>query len=303
MKITTYTSLTLALALSLTGAGIATVFADGENSAATCEQISEILKKGRPGTLSYQRMKDQYNRKCLEIKAGCPSKLTLDHQSKECERAGMYANPYIDASSCKQIRCKTTPPSSASSSSSSQSSSSSFASLNGPCPDGDRLTAVAVSCRSKNQKFEYYNFNGCRQVRCIENVSSQGECPSIVSLRNKASACKARGLPYESYTVGVCRQVRCMDEALGDDAVVCPDDTVINALGTRCKARGMTPTVSADDNGCRKVTCKPTVSSASSSCPSDDQLDMGIRICKRSGLTGTTMEDDNGCRQVICQSK
>ncbi|UPA22977.1 hypothetical protein K8942_02065 [Candidatus Peribacteria bacterium] len=301
MKIPSSASLTVLLALLLTTVTVATVSADGENSSATCEQITEILSKGRPGTLSYQRMKDQYNRRCLEIKAGCPSKLTLEHQSKECVRAGMYANPYLDPSSCKQIRCSMTPPSSASSSSSSVSSSSSFASLNGPCPDGDRLTAVAVACRSKNQKFEYYNFNGCRQVRCIENVSSQGECPSIVSLRNKASACKAKGVKYESYTVGVCRMVRCMDEALGDDVKACPDDTVINALGTKCKARNMTASISLDDDGCRKVTCKAPASSASSSCPSDDQLDAGIRICKRSGLTGTTMQDDNGCRQVVCQ--
>lgn len=284
---------------TFTGAGIATVYADGEETSATCDQITEIMKNIRPGTLSYQRMKDQYNRKCLEIKSGCPSQIRMDAQAKICVDAGMYAIPYIDPSSCKQIKCSVTPPSS--SSSSAFSAASSVASRNGPCPNGDALTAAAVACKNKNQKYEYYNTNGCRQIRCIENVTSQGSCPSVVTLRNKASACKARGQKYESYTVGVCRMVRCLNDAMGEDAVVCPSDDDLNAAGTRCKTRGLKANISADANGCRKVTCGANFSSASSSCPSDTELDAGIKICRNSGLTGTTMQDDNGCRQVICQ--
>ncbi len=302
MKITSRWFLAGIVALSIGGTSFATVYADGEDSSATCDQITSILKKVRPGTLSYQRMKDQYNRKCLVIKSGCPSQAKMDTQSKDCTAAGMYSIPYIDPSSCRQIKCSATPPAS-SSSSSSVSSASSARSKNGPCPDGDTLTNIAVSCKKNNQKFEYYNINGCRQVRCIENVTSQGACPSVETMRNKASACKSLGHKYETFTVGVCKMVRCLNEALGNDAVICPDNATINAAGSRCTAKGQTPVVSADANGCRKVTCKATFSSASSSCPSDDQLDSGIRICKNSGMTGTTMQDENGCRQVICQTK
>ncbi len=301
MKTPTSLALTLVAGLLLTTVGAVTASADGEDSAATCDQITEIMKKIRPGTLSYQRMKDQYNRKCLEIKSGCPSQVTMDYQTRECTKAGMYASPYIDASSCKQIRCSATPPVSSSSSSSVTASSASSFSRNGPCPAGTELTTAAVACKSKNLKHEYYNFNGCRQVRCIENVTVQTECPSVATMRNKATACKARGEKYETYTVGVCKMVRCLSESLGGDAVVCADDKSINAMGTRCKVRGLNARITADEHGCRKVTCTSFSSSKASGCPSDDDLDKGIIICKKSGLTGTTMVDDNGCRQVICQ--
>lgn len=303
MKISSSATLTLALALSAVGAGIATVQADGTDTTATCDQITSILQTGRPGTLSYQRMKDQYNRKCLTIKAGCPSQANMDMQSRNCTNAGLYSISYIDPSSCMQIRCSPTPASS--SSSSSVASSSSAASQNGPCPNGNQLTSMALACKNNNQKFEYYNINGCRQVRCIQNVSSQGSCPSVVTMQNKASACKTEGQDYEYYTIGVCKMVRCLNEPVNPDTT-CASDSAINAAGVRCKARGMSASVSADANGCRKVTCVSSASSTSatssaSSCPSNSQLDAGIRICKNSGMTGTTMPDKSGCLQVICQ--
>lgn len=292
--------LTVTLALLLTTVGAVTASADGEDSSATCDQIMAILNKGRPGTLSYQRMKDQYNRKCLEIKSGCPSKITMEYKSRECSSAGMYAIPYIDPSSCKQIKCSMIPPTSSSSSSSSYAASSAL-SRNGPCPSGNELTAAAVACKEKNQKHEYYNFSGCRQVRCIGQGDSEASCPSMVTMRNKASACKARGLKYETYTTGVCRMVRCLDEDIDGVGVTCPDDAALNTMGTACAKRNLKAKVSSDAKGCRKVTCTSFPSSTPANCPTDEQLDADISICRRSGLTGTTMQDDNGCRQVICQ--
>lgn len=296
---------------SVTGISTATVYADEDSAiastSATCEQIMDILKKGRPGTLSYIRMKDQYNRRCLEIKAGCPSLANLALHAKSCTDAGMYTHYYIDPSSCKKVRCAMTPPSS-SSSSSSPSSSSSIAPQNGPCPNGDMMTAIAVACKAKNLKYEYTTQNGCRTVRCIEKAATGSSCPSAETMRNKASDCKAKGHRYESYTTGVCKMVRCVNE--GIDVAPCPDDAAINAAGAYCKKQGYTPSVISEKNGCRKVTCtKPSslssssTSSSSTACPTDDQLDQGIRVCKNSGLTGTTMKDEYGCRQVICQTR
>ncbi len=142
--------------------------------------------------------------------------------------------------------------------------------------------------------------NGCRQIRCIPPVTAQAPCASTQMMRNKASACKAEGRDYETYTTGVCRMVRCVNEEI--DAAPCASDAAINAAGVRCTKQGLTPSISSDDRGCRKVTCKEAVSSsATSSCPSDAALDDGIKVCKNSGMTGTTMQDENGCRQVICQ--
>jgi hypothetical protein len=303
MKKTTHRTITtLAVLLcAALGAGIATVHADDASTAQDCDQITATLKAGRPGTLSYQRMKDQYNRKCLDIKAGCTSAASMAVQVRACTQAGMYSEYYIDPSSCKQVRCTATAPSSASSSSS-WSSSSSAASANGPCPNGAMLTAKAVSCKANNQNYEYYTINGCKQIRCIDTVSSQTSCPSPITMQNKAASCKASGIDYEYYTIGVCKMVRCLNEGIGADAVTCANDAAINAAGVRCTARGLKPVVSSDTNGCRQVTCKASTSSATSSCPSDDQLDQGIKVCKNSGQTGTTMQDNNGCRQVICQS-
>lgn len=198
-------SLTLCVAA---GATMATVHAD--DTADICQQIQDAMKNSRPGTLSYIRMQDQYNRNCLEIKSGCPSAAALDVQARGCVTSGMYSHFYIDASRCKQVRCSETAPTS--SSSSSARSASSAAQTTGPCPNGDMLSEIAVGCRKKHLKFEYYTANGCRQVRCIQKVSSQASCPSPTELTKKVRYCKGLGRNYENYSEGVCKMIRCIGE-------------------------------------------------------------------------------------------
>lgn len=290
-----------ALLSTVLGVGIASVSAeDAASNEMSCDQITAIMKTVRPGTMSYQRMKDQYNRRCLVIKSGCPSQARMDAQMKACKDAGMYGIPYIDPSSCKQIRCSENPPSSSSSSAFSESSS--VASQTGPCMNGAALTKLALACDSKNLRHEEYTLNGCKMVRCIEDVTAQRTtCPSVSTLTNKVRSCKSLGRDAEYYTIGVCRMVRCTNEGIDGNVVSCMDDAAINLAATRCKMRSQRANITSDADGCRHVQCKPMASSATSSCPSDDALDAGITACKNSGMTGTTMPDDHGCRQVICQ--
>lgn len=206
LSIVSIGSLTLSI---LAGATIATVYAD--DTSVICEQIKEAMTRSRPGTTSYIRMQDQYNRNCLEIKSGCPSKASLEVQAQGCKNAGMYAIYYSDPSSCRQVRCSEVPPTS--SSSSSARSSSSIASATGPCPNGNMLTEVALGCKKKDLKYEYYTARGCRQVRCIEKAPNI-TCPSPSELTQKVRECKKLGRDYERYTRGVCQMIRCIGEEI-----------------------------------------------------------------------------------------
>ena len=280
------------------GASLATVSAENIPPNLDCDQITTAMKGTVYGTASYMRMLDQYNRLCIDIKAGCPSNANLDIQAKSCTTAGMYFYYYLDPSTCRQVRCSATVPTSSSSTAGNFSSSSEPA--NGPGPNGDALTNAAVACKNKYEKYEYYTGdNGCRQLRCIPNVASQASCPNPTALLQKAQSCKDQSKDYESYTEGVCKMIRCLDETIGSSSS-CADDTKINADAVNCSKLGLHSGITSDSRGCRKVTCLEGYSSATSSCPSDADLDKGIQVCKNSGLLSTTMPDEHGCRQVIC---